>query len=778
MISPLDRCIQALECLSRAPRAAGDRKWTARCPAHDDQEPSLSIGLGRGDLVLLNCHAGCRTEDVVAALGLTMADLMPEVVSQCRTVAVTYSYEDENGKTLFEVVRYEPKDFRQRVPLGNGEYVWSLKDVRRVLYRLPQVIEAVKAGKTIYVVEGEKDVHSMGSVAVATTSPGGAGKWKPEYSECLRGADVVVIADKDKAGLNHAHQVQAALCGVASAVRIVQPAVGKDVTDHLATGKDLTDLIPVDTTPPKPDARTWQPFPTGSLPTLMRVLVQQGSAALGCDESYLAVPLLAVVSGCLGNRAVLELKSSWHVPSVLWIGIIGESGSLKSPALDLLLGPLGDRESALIRDFNMAVQEHERSVDVWKDQRKAGRGEKPQPPDQPERLLVSDVTTEAVATRLGSSPLGLLLYCDELGAWFKSFDAYRGGGGGPDAQRWLSAHDARQWIVDRKADRPMAIPKAAVSIIGGIQPGVLRAVLKPEHLDNGLAARLFLAWPPRKSKKWREATVPQETLDRYATMLVNLLDMAPEQSADEGGLRPRVLTMTPGAKAKWVGWYDRNARHQNAADGLDASMLSKLEGGAARIALVVHLARVTAGDPDADLDQVDEVSMDAGIRFAEWLGAEGLRIHERLRESQADTDRHRLVEVLQRQPSDRISVRSLMRNGPRPRMESAEDARAALDDLATHGFGHWKQVGPGDKGGRPSVEFVLNQSGGDGDTTHKTAGSEQVLSPSPSSSEGDDVAIEGGSGGVAHLPQDPSSRPQPGTPLTTEQVDRILGVKR
>jgi len=86
--------------------------------------------------------------------------------------------------------------------------MWKLGETRRVLYRLPQVIEAVKAGKTIYIPEGEKDVHAIEQAGgVATCNPGGAGKWKREYAESLRGAQVVVVADKDTPGRKHARDV-------------------------------------------------------------------------------------------------------------------------------------------------------------------------------------------------------------------------------------------------------------------------------------------------------------------------------------------------------------------------------------------------------------------------------------------------------------------------------------------------------------------------------------------------------------------------------------------
>jgi hypothetical protein len=166
------------------------------------------------------------------------------------TLVATYDYVDENDELLFQVVRFEPKDFRQRRPDGKGGWSWSLSGVRRVLYRLPLLDYPIKRGDTIYVVEGEKDVHVlMDRGLTATCNPGGAGKWRDEYSETVRGANVVIIADNDDAGRAHAHQVATSLHGIAQRVRLLDLAaawpacpVKGDIADWLAAGHDVNDL--------------------------------------------------------------------------------------------------------------------------------------------------------------------------------------------------------------------------------------------------------------------------------------------------------------------------------------------------------------------------------------------------------------------------------------------------------------------------------------------------------------------------------------------------------
>jgi hypothetical protein len=116
-------------------------------------------------------------------------------------IVATYPYTDASGELRFEVCRYEPKTFKQRQPDGHGGYVWSVKGVKQIPFRLPELVEAIGSGRTVYVVEGEKDVLRLATLGLtATCNAGGAGKWKAELNEHFRGADVVIVGDNDDAG--------------------------------------------------------------------------------------------------------------------------------------------------------------------------------------------------------------------------------------------------------------------------------------------------------------------------------------------------------------------------------------------------------------------------------------------------------------------------------------------------------------------------------------------------------------------------------------------------
>ena len=256
MTTPLERFRSALEQAGSHQTSPG--AWT--CPAHDDRHASLSVKEGRDGRVILNCHAaaGCTFEDVVRAVNLQPADLFPakeDRDGQRPTITAVYDYTDERGNILFQAVRFQPKDFRQRrrprpddpADKVHDGWVWNLHGTHRVLYHLTKVMGAVERGQEVWIAEGEKDVHALERAGVvATCNPMGAGKWRDEYATYLAQHRAVVVGDADPAGRAHAETVARSLHAAGCTVRVVYPKIGKDVSDHLAAGLGLDDLIPAE----------------------------------------------------------------------------------------------------------------------------------------------------------------------------------------------------------------------------------------------------------------------------------------------------------------------------------------------------------------------------------------------------------------------------------------------------------------------------------------------------------------------------------------------------
>lgn len=333
--------------------------WSARCPCRqDDHNPSLHIGLGNDERVLLTCHrgGGCNLEEICAALELTVAELHPEPLEresrparktaakkpapakkpnprtqptptlpdksqQKLTLTDTWDYRDEHGTLLFQKRRFVDeaghKTYRQRRPDPTGGWINNLGDTPQVLYRLPQIVAAVNRHDTIWVVEGERDADTLVEHHFeATTMPGGAGKWRDLHTQVLAGADIVIVADNDRPGRDHARSVATALTQAGSTVHLlIAPDPHKDVTDLLAAGLTLDDLLEL-APDPEPDEPAIPTVAETDQPTLLEPAPEPASNPTVAEtpETLPADPL--------------------HVPEAEWDALVdGVVAVLDDPAL-------------------------------------------------------------------------------------------------------------------------------------------------------------------------------------------------------------------------------------------------------------------------------------------------------------------------------------------------------------------------------------------------------------------------------------------------------------
>ena len=211
--------------------------YVVQCPAHDDRNPSLSLSVVNGKL-LVRCHAGCPQRAVIAAL--EELGLWPKNQETRRVIVKTYDYTDEASQLLYQVVRTEPKGFFQRCPDGRGGWI-NKKSEWQVLYRLPKLVGA----PIIFVVEGEKDADALEDNGfVATTNAGGANApWLPEYTESLRGREVILIPDNDPPGRQRVLAIAQALRGHVARIVVLELEGIKDVSEWFARGHSEVELI-------------------------------------------------------------------------------------------------------------------------------------------------------------------------------------------------------------------------------------------------------------------------------------------------------------------------------------------------------------------------------------------------------------------------------------------------------------------------------------------------------------------------------------------------------
>jgi hypothetical protein len=414
-MSAFEKLVDALRANGNIVNETGQGKARARCPAHNGQsDTSLAIDTrsdGKG--IIVHCHAGCSYTEVLDALGLFSSDLFDDArFKDAYRNTATYVYKD--GR---KVHRNPSKKFCQS---GNTK--------GRNLYR----VEAVGNADTVYVPEGEKDVLAIESIGgTAVCSAMGAGKehladWFP-----LTGKHVIIVADNDEPGLNHADDIAELLEPAAASVTIVKAAVGKDAADHIAAGKTLTEFVPVvgfaDTPPiPLTGVVSLPSFPVDVFPKPIADMVRGVAESTQTDPAMAGTSALSSLAACTGGHAEVEIRNGWREPLCLYNATIAEPGERKSAVQQAMIRPILDVEAQMIetampmrqeaqarkeiatkameRAFNIAAKTNQSDPATWLQaqndalmaQTEVNNIDVPEVP----RLVADDVTPEAAASLL------------------------------------------------------------------------------------------------------------------------------------------------------------------------------------------------------------------------------------------------------------------------------------------------------------------------------------------------------------------------------------------
>jgi hypothetical protein len=461
------------------------------------------------------------------------------------------------------------------------------------------------------------------------------------------------------------------------------------------------------------DEDDYTPFPVDALPAALGEFVQSVAKSIGCDVSFVALPALSALGASMGNGFVIQAKPGWTEPPIIWTGLVGESGSSKTPATRPALRPTVDREKLADEQNAKAEQEYakrltvyRRSLKVWESQKNTN-DDPPEPPKEPvpKRYMVRDITIEALNPILSANPSGVLLHRDELASWIGDFNRYSNGKG--DEGQWLSLHGNDVLSVDRKTgeQRRILAENPFVCITGGIQPGVLRDAMKQSRRDSGMLARFLLAYPPRSRFRTTRDGIDPEAEKRYASVVNTLYDT---QAVDEDGKpSPSVLTLSDDA---WVLFNDEwGEKHADEAVHLSGDMSAawaKLKGYALRLAGVIHAVRFADSDPSiAPQEVIDRKSMESAIQLVEWFKLQARRVYSELFGGKHQTSKERLDELISdiTREGGTASIRDLSRGSLRG--YTADLIREMLQPAVDDGRVTWTSW----KGGKPTAFSLRTQ---------------------------------------------------------------------
>jgi hypothetical protein len=386
------------------------------------------------------------------------------------------------------------------------------------------------------------------------------------------------------------------------------------------------------------------PFPVEVFPPVLADFVTQGAAALPCPPDFLGVPLLAILGAAIGTSHVVEIKPGWRESARLWTAVVADPGSKKSPALDLVIQPLYRIQHRQKHDYGQRMAaydvdrvEYEKLCIAWKRDKHATADTLPAKPEEPAfpQLFSTDATVEALAGVLEPNPRGVLFVRDELTAWARAMNQYKGGRGA-DRQTWLSFWNGATAVINRKSRKePIVLEHPFVGVAGCLPPEVLGELTDERGREDGFVHRILFSCPAPCDITWTEAHIDQAMQDQYAAVVERLYAL-PGDTSDPETQRPRILQLTPAGKATFVEWAMAHYHELNAPDlsPMLRGPWAKFEGYCARLALVLHLTRLVCGE--VQHEAIDDISVFSAAAMVDYCKSHARIVYAQLHASPED----------------------------------------------------------------------------------------------------------------------------------------------
>jgi hypothetical protein len=400
--------------------------------------------------------------------------------------------------------------------------------------------------------------------------------------------------------------------------------------------------------PAAPDAAAR--FPVAVFPAPLRQFIREVAAALPCPPDFVGVPMLALLGCAIGTSRVLRVKPGWLEGPRIFAAVVADTGTKKSPALQLAAWPWYERQRALLRQD---LDASDIDGDGGSEPGDAPPGQPAEPtawqrpststrftgdPSSPPQVFTTDTTLEALIVLLAQNPRGVALLQDELSAWLRSMDLYRPSGRGADRQRWLSLWNGAPVMVNRKSRKqPIVIENPLVCLAGCLPPDVLGELSDERGREDGFIHRLLFGFPDPVPVRWTNAAVSEQALHGYQQVCNRLWDVQGNwRQAGAGPPSPIELSFTaPGRNAfiRFAQTLYAELADPDLPDHLRGPW-AKFDGYGARVALILHLCRVVCGE--ADTEDVDEHSVTAMVQLMHYFKAHTTRVYTRLRSTRAD----------------------------------------------------------------------------------------------------------------------------------------------
>jgi hypothetical protein len=476
------------------------------------------------------------------------------------------------------------------------------------------------------------------------------------------------------------------------------------------------DPKPID--PALPDVK---PFDTKLLPTSFRPFVEDQAELMQIAPDFIAAPLMVAAGAAIGNGITIAPKEhdiGWLVSTVLWGGGVGRPGTLKSPAVDRAMRPLSILESDMQASFDQrkaqyAIDKLSYVAALKKAQAAAAAGKPATPPiepeePKPERIITNDSTSQMLGEIQRHSPRGVMVLRDELVSLLETLSAEgQEGARGYYLEGWNGLGSYR---IDRVGRGSFIIPRHALWVYGGIQPGKLQAYIKQAVHggggDDGLLQRFQLLVWPDTSKDWKNVDrspnfEAMQIVDDTFKRLRYLDPAAIGAKVDALGTRPAYLHFSSEAQEVFNGFRAKLEKPLRTGDKHPAldSHLSKYRSLVPALALIIHLA-------DGGTGPVTQAALRKAIGWSTYLWSHARRVYASVTNSSAFGAKALADKITAGKLVSGFTAREVQRHGW-PFMNTAEDVRTAIDWLVDAGWLRATRT-TNDGIGRPTDIFNIN----------------------------------------------------------------------
>lgn len=343
-------------------------------------------------------------------------------------------------------------------------------------------------------------------------------------------------------------------------------------------------------------------FPMEIYPQVIQELLRNVVSAKSFNKDFLSVGVLSACATAIGKTIRID-HDVWEDKPILWIAIIGRSGTGKSHALEYAIRPLKDKDEEY-------YQQYKDEFKIYKENKENKDGDKP----NFVHYIMDDFTPEKLAENLQFNKKGILVFKDELMGWVNSFDQYSKGG---EQERYLELFNGGGLTVERVTKETIKVPNVNVNILGGIQPHKLKNLAGNDRMEDGFLNRFLFVNPENLQPNLYSGIVPDKSLDEdYSKWINNLLEA-----------KEMVIQVGNECKTIYKNWQHPNVE-SHFDDQVENAIQAKLETYVWRFALVIEMMEQAVSNNFKN--ELSVLSMKKAIKLAEYFRKNAISVHNRL----------------------------------------------------------------------------------------------------------------------------------------------------